>query len=203
MADDVRSLLTSRNRPKVNRRETSLKLNRGEQESPISEVSSLISENLESSTDQSHSTFSVILDSPENLPILKEGGEDVANSNEAEFLDDITDEYDFTSVTNNNKLQQSLELDQIQQLQAELDNLPQIGKRLAIHLEQEIRANLLQLCDRQEITPETFIEAAYALFQENPDLVEPIVKDAKKRLKQRKRAGLIRRTLSMMDACRR
>ncbi len=202
MTDDVRSLLTSRNRPKVNRRETSLKLNRREQESPIREVSSLISPNVDSSTGQSHSAVSALPDMPENLPILKEGG-DVANTNEAEFTVEINDEPDLIPVTNNNKLQQSLESDQIQQLQAELDSLPQIGKRLAIHLEQEIRANLLQLCDRQEITSETFIEAAYALLQENPELVEQIVKEAKKRLKQRKRAGLIRRTLSMMDACRR
>ena len=89
--------------------------------------------------------------------------------------------------------------DQKQQLQKELDNLPQVGKRLAIHLEQDVRTNLLQLCNEQEITPETFFEAAYILLQEKPKLLGQVVSNAKDRLQVRKRAGLVRRTLSIMD----
>jgi hypothetical protein len=56
---------------------------------------------------------------------------------------------------------------------------------------------LVRLCDAAEITPETLIEAACAYLQERPDLLEEIVADARVRLRQRKRVGSIRRTLSM------
>lgn len=84
-------------------------------------------------------------------------------------------------------------------LQAELDNLPFIGKRLAIHLETGVRSELVRLCDDNDITPETFIEAAFALLQNKPDLVAEIVADAKARLRRRKRAGLVRRTIAMVQ----
>jgi hypothetical protein len=81
----------------------------------------------------------------------------------------------------------------------ELDNLPVNGKRLAIHLEQEIRADLVQLCDHSDITAETFIEAAVALLQDKPALLKEVIADAKVRLRQRKRAGLVKRTLAMVQ----
>ena len=84
-------------------------------------------------------------------------------------------------------------------LQAELDNLPQVGKRLAIHLEQDVRASLVRLCDDNDITPEILIEAAFALLQDKPALVTEIVADAKVRLTKRKRAGLVRRTMAMVQ----
>jgi hypothetical protein len=119
MAEDVRSLLTSRARPKVNRRESSLKLNRSADESTLEEGTEL----------------------PEESAVVAE-----------------------------TQVEPPPEPGQLQKLQAELENLPQIGKRLAIHLEQGVRADLLQLCDHQEITPETFFEAAYGLIQDNPKL---------------------------------
>jgi len=64
-------------------------------------------------------------------------------------------------------------------------------------LEQNIRVALLKLCDRHELTPEIFIEAALALLEEKPDLVIKAVDDAKVRLAKRKRAGLLRRTIAM------
>lgn len=84
-------------------------------------------------------------------------------------------------------------------LQAELDSLPTIGKRLAVHLEQDIRTELLKLCDANDITPEIFIEAAIASLQEQPELLSGIITDAKTRLAKRKRAGLIRRTFVMVQ----
>ena len=87
----------------------------------------------------------------------------------------------------------------LDRLQAELDNLPSVGKRLAIHLEQSVRADLVRLCDQNDITPETFIEAAFALVQSQPTLIGKIVADAKVRLTKRKRAGLVRRTLAMVQ----
>lgn len=89
------------------------------------------------------------------------------------------------------------QLSELSSLQKELDSLPQAGKRLAVHLEQNIRVALLQLCDRHELTPEIFIEAALALLEEKPDLVVKAVDDAKVRLAKRKRAGLLRRTIAI------
>jgi hypothetical protein len=87
----------------------------------------------------------------------------------------------------------------LQKIQAELEKLPQIGKRLAVHLEQQIRTELLYLCDRIEITPEIFLEAAFVALQNQPKLLEEITTDAKERLAVRKRAGFLRRTKSMID----
>lgn len=84
-------------------------------------------------------------------------------------------------------------------LQTELNNLPTVGKRLAIHLEQGIREDLVKLCDSSDITPEIFIEAAIALLEEKPNLKSKVLADAKVRLAKRKRAGLVRRTLAMME----
>ena len=88
---------------------------------------------------------------------------------------------------------------ELQQLQAELETLPEVGKRLAIHLEKGVRGELVRLCDQAEITPETFIEAACAMLQNNPGLKEKVIEDASVRLQQRKRAGVIRRTIAMVQ----
>lgn len=88
---------------------------------------------------------------------------------------------------------------QLQQLQMQLERLPRVGKRLAIHLEQKIRADLVKLCDEQEITPEIFLEATIACLQQQPELLDSIIADAKVRLKQRKKAGVLRRTLAIVQ----
>ncbi|MGB3192640.1 MAG: hypothetical protein WBB43_24800 [Limnoraphis sp.] len=88
---------------------------------------------------------------------------------------------------------------ELQQLQNELDTLPEIGKRLAIHLEKGVRGDLVRLCDEAEITPETFIEAACTMLQNNPGLKEKVLEDAITRLQKRKRAGVIRRTIAMVQ----
>lgn len=98
-----------------------------------------------------------------------------------------------------NKLETQALTEDLDKLQAELNNLPSIGKRLAIHLEQGVRADLVRLCDDNDITPEIFIEATFALLQDKPALVTEIVADAKVRLTKRKRAGLVRRTIAMVQ----
>ena len=141
---DIRSLITSKSRPKVTPRDTSLSLKRS-----------------------------------------LEVEEEAADKSEISDTDD-------SAQTNG-------EPQELQRLQAELENLPQVGKRLAVHLEQKIRADLLRLCDEQEITPETFIEAAIALLQSKPELKEAVVADAKVRLRTRKRAGLVKRTMALVQ----
>ncbi|MBW4520359.1 MAG: hypothetical protein KME16_11740 [Scytolyngbya sp. HA4215-MV1] len=86
-------------------------------------------------------------------------------------------------------------------LQAELANLPKMGKRLAVHLEESVREKLMQICDRQDITPEIFFEAAFILLQDHPELLDEALENAKVRLAQRKRAGLMRRTVALMQKC--
>ena len=141
---DIRSLITSKSRPKVTPRDTSL-----------------------------------------SLKHFKEVEE------EASAPTEISDADDSAHI--------NAEPQELQRLQAELDNLPQVGKRLAVHLEQGIRADLLRVCDKQEITPETFIEAAIALLQSKPELKEEVVADAKVRLRTRKRAGLVKRTMALVQ----
>ncbi|WP_156114160.1 hypothetical protein [Myxosarcina sp. GI1] len=87
----------------------------------------------------------------------------------------------------------------MQQLSSELESLPKIGKRLAIHLEQNARTKLTTCCNQREITPETFIEAAIVLLENHPNLKEAILNEAESRLRLRKRAGYLRRTISMIE----
>lgn len=98
-----------------------------------------------------------------------------------------------------NKPETQASTEDLDGLQAELEKLPTVGKRLAIHLEQGLRASLVRLCDDNDITPEIFIEAAFALLQDKPALVNEIVTDAKVRLTKRKQAGLVRRTMAMVQ----
>ena len=152
MSEDIRTLLTSRPRAKVNRRETTL-------------------------------TPNLSNDSLEVEPTtIKETPSELVESAPVKTLSSVEPP-----------------LTEKQQLERELKNFPPMGKRLAIHLEQDVRNELLRLCDEQEITPETFMEASFALVKEKPKIINQIVKDAKQRLKRRKRAGLLRRTLSLMD----
>jgi hypothetical protein len=87
----------------------------------------------------------------------------------------------------------------IKQLEAELKQLPNNGKRLAIHLEQKIRQDFKSYCDRHEITPETFVEASLIVLENYPEIKAQIVTQAQTRLSIRKRAGLLRRTISMLE----
>jgi hypothetical protein len=91
------------------------------------------------------------------------------------------------------------DIQELSNLKAELDNLPTVGKRLAVHLEEGIRDDLIKLCDSNDITPEIFIEAAIAFLQDQPNKMPKVISNAKARLAKRKRAGLVRRTLSMMQ----
>lgn len=88
--------------------------------------------------------------------------------------------------------------DSVEKLEIELSQLPVNGKRLAIHLEKELRSELLTYCNDEEITPETFMEASLVILKQHPEIMIKIANEARSRLFQRKRAGFIRRTLSML-----
>ena len=88
--------------------------------------------------------------------------------------------------------------DRIEKLETELSQLPENGKRLAIHLEKELRNELVSYCNRLEITPETFVEASLVILKQHPQIKSDIVNEARSRLSLRKRAGFVRRTISML-----
>ncbi|MBD2247785.1 hypothetical protein [Nostoc sp. FACHB-888] len=115
---------------------------------------------------------------------------------ESELLVEVDDEILETEIDTSTT---SATSEDLSGLQTELKNLPTVGKRLAVHLEQGIREDLVKLCDSNDITPEILIEAAIALLQEKPNLKSKVLADAKVRLAKRKRAGLVRRTLAMMQ----
>ena len=87
---------------------------------------------------------------------------------------------------------------QIDKLEKELAQLPENGKRLAVHLEKELRNELVSYCNAKEITPETFIEASLVILKQHQEIKAEIVSEAHSRLALRKRAGFLRRTISML-----
>lgn len=88
-----------------------------------------------------------------------------------------------------------LEITQNVQIESppEIDNLPQISKRLAVRLEDELRDQLEMLCKYEKITPETFLEAAFVVCQSNPGTMAMVMTEAKDRYGKRKMAGELRR----------
>ncbi len=75
----------------------------------------------------------------------------------------------------------------------EIENLPQISKRLAVRLEDELRDKLEMLCKHEKITPETFLEAALVICNSNPGTMTLVLTEAKDRYAKRKMAGELRR----------
>lgn len=118
---------------------------------------------------------------------------------ESKPLVEVDDEIPETEIDTSTTSATSATSEDLLGLETELNNLPTVGKRLAVHLEQGIREDLVKLCDSNDITPEILIEAAIALLQEKPNLKSKVLADAKVRLAKRKRAGLVRRTLAMMQ----
>lgn len=88
--------------------------------------------------------------------------------------------------------------EQIDKLESELSQLPENGKRLAVHLEKELRNELVSYCNQKEITPETFVEASLVILKQHQEVKAEIVSEARSRLALRKRAGFLRRTISML-----
>lgn len=83
-------------------------------------------------------------------------------------------------------------------IEAELAALPQVSQRRNIRLEVELESRLLSFCQKNDITVETFLEACYVEAEQNARLKTEMVNEAKRRLKQRKQAGKLRRVLSQL-----
>ena len=83
-------------------------------------------------------------------------------------------------------------------IEAELATLPQVSARRNIRLEVELESRLLAFCQANDITVETFLEACFVEAEQNARTRTEMVAEAKRRLKQRKQAGKLRRVLSQL-----
>ncbi len=70
--------------------------------------------------------------------------------------------------------------------------------RSTIRLSAEIDEQMRQLCQREKITKDTFLEAAYLVVGEEGELRTRVLQLAKERYKQRKQVGEKRKLMTMM-----
>jgi hypothetical protein len=70
--------------------------------------------------------------------------------------------------------------------------------RSTIRLSAEIDEQMRQLCQREKITKDTFLEAAYLVVGEEGELRTRVLQLAKERYKQRKQIGEKRKLMTMM-----
>lgn len=83
-------------------------------------------------------------------------------------------------------------------LEDQLRNLPEIAPRLPVRLEVAIKQELDELCNQEKITVETLLEAFYVTCKEKDSVMKQVIKEAKKRLKSRKEAGNIRSSITRL-----
>jgi hypothetical protein len=79
---------------------------------------------------------------------------------------------------------------------SESEDLPEVVRR-TVRLEEDIDLGLEQLCSREKITREIFLEAAYLVCVENQQVLAEVVKVAKTRYGRRKVAGERRKFKTM------
>ncbi len=86
----------------------------------------------------------------------------------------------------------------LEELKAELTKFPEMRRHSAIVLEKSLDQELTRFCKDQGITVEVFLEAAWTQVTTDPSLKEQIVVEAKRRYAVRKRAGRLRRLITML-----
>ncbi len=89
--------------------------------------------------------------------------------------------------------------DTLKELKAELGKIPETNRHSAIDLEKELDQTLTRYCKDNHITIEVFLEAAWVYASSNPDAMEEILAEAKRRYGDRKRAGKLRRLITMLE----
>jgi hypothetical protein len=90
--------------------------------------------------------------------------------------------------------------DTLGELKAELAKIPETIRHSAIVLEKEVDQVLTRYCKENRITIEVFLEAAWTLASSNPSIMKKIMTDAKRRYDNRKRAGKLRRLITMIES---
>lgn len=98
--------------------------------------------------------------------------------------------------TGNTVSQTSSTLDE---LRAELAKIPETRRHSAIVLEKALDQELTRFCKEQGITVELFLEAAWLQIMADPKLIEETLVEARRRYRDRKRAGQIRRLITMLE----
>lgn len=89
--------------------------------------------------------------------------------------------------------------DALEDLKAELAKIPETNRHSAIVLEKELDQSLTRYCKDNRITIEVFLEAAWVHVTANPEAMEEILTEAKRRYADRKRAGKLRRLITMLE----
>lgn len=89
--------------------------------------------------------------------------------------------------------------DTLKELKAELAKIPETNRHSAIVLEKELDQTLTRYCKDNRITIEVFLEAAWVHASSNPDAMAEILAEAKRRYSDRKKAGKLRRLLTMLE----
>ena len=84
-------------------------------------------------------------------------------------------------------------------LKAELAKCPETNRHSAIVLEKKLDIELTRYCKEQKITVETFLEAAWTIAANNPELLNQITDEAQTRYQSRKEAGRLRRLITMLS----
>ena len=84
-------------------------------------------------------------------------------------------------------------------LKAELAKCPETNRHSAIVLEKKLDIELTRYCKEQKITVETFLEAAWTIAANNPELLNQITDEAQIRYQSRKEAGKLRRLITMLS----
>ena len=86
--------------------------------------------------------------------------------------------------------------DSILDAPSESEDFPEVVRR-TVRLERDLDRGLDQLCSREKITREIFLEAAYLVCMENQQVIAEVVKVAKTRYWRRKKAGEQRKFKTM------
>ena len=87
----------------------------------------------------------------------------------------------------------------LEELKAELAKIPPTRRHSAVILDAEIDADLTRFCKEKGVTVEVFLEAAWLQAVSSSELMEKILVEAKSRYASRKRAGKLRRLITMLS----
>lgn len=104
-----------------------------------------------------------------------------------------------TSLTGSEVTTQPLD-DQNIDIKSQVDALPEVASRRNIRLLEDIDKSLNELCSKEGITIETFLEATFLACDRNPELLTSVLTEACQRLEERKKAGKLRRLYSQLQS---
>lgn len=88
---------------------------------------------------------------------------------------------------------------ELKRLEEQLAGFPEIAPRVPVRLETEIKEELEALCSREKVTIETLVEAFYVTCKDKDTVMRQVLKEAKKRLANRKAAGNIRSSVTRLN----